>query len=230
MVDENLMPNLPKQLREGYDRFRRNYFLQHRAQLERLAREGQSPHTLFITCSDSRVVPEIIVDAGPGELFTEVNIANQVHPADCDVSSAGGAVVFAVKHLKVRNVVICGHYKCGGVASVLNRSGKYDGNISAWMMSSQSIAEKTAHLPYRSETRWNAAVEENLRLQLDNLKTYRCVRERTATNKLQIQGWIYDLQGTIFILNPDSNKFEKIRDPGDYVAESNKKRIREATP
>jgi len=219
------MTSLPEQLRAGYSRFRRNYLPRHRKDLERLAKGGQHPHTLFVSCSDSRVVPEILVDAGPGELFTEVNIANQVHPSSSDVGSAGAPVVFAVEHLKVRNIVICGHYKCGGVASVLNGLGKYDRSIAAWMMSSQSIVEKTSHLPYRSKTRWNAAVEENVRLQLTNLQTFACVRESVSENQLQIQGWIYDLQGTIFILNSDSNKFEKIQDPGTGAGESKKKRI-----
>ena len=223
------MPNPPIQLREGYNRFRRNYFPRHRARLERLAREEQSPHTLFIACSDSRVVPEIIVDAEPGEIFTEVNIANQVHPATCEVSSAGAAVVVAVKHLRVQNIILCGHYKCGGVAAVLNGLEKHGPNISTWMSHAQAIANKTLHLGAESDARWNAAVEENVRLQLTHLHTFLCVQKGVSANQLQIQGWIYDLQGTVLILNPQSNKFEKVQDSGDYAEESNKKRIREET-
>lgn len=205
------MPNPPKQLREGYGRFRRNYLPQHRARLEQLARDGQSPHTLFIACSDSRVVPEIIVDAGPGDIFTDINIANQVHPVGSDVTSSGAAVAVAVKHLKVSWIIVCGHYKCAGVGFVLDGLGKHEPDIVAWMIHAKSIAEKTAHLPNKSEARWNAAVEENVKLQLVHLMTYECVQEGLSTNRLQIQGWIYDLQGTILILDPKSNEFEKAR-------------------
>ena len=157
------------------------------------------------------MIPEVLVDADPGEILTEVNIGNQVHPTTCDVSSAGAAVVVAVKHLKVRNIILCGHYRCEGVSAVLYGLEKFKPNISNWMSHAQSIVEKTRSLEREWPARWNAAVEENVRLQLANLQTFACVQEGVSAKTLQIQGWIYDLRDAIRILNPESNKFEEVR-------------------
>lgn len=115
----------------------------------------------------------------------------------------------------MRNIILCGHFKCAGVAAILNGLKKYGPSIYNWMSHAQSVANKTLPLKNDPDARWNAAVEENLRWQLENLRTYRCVQRRTSANDLQIQGWIYDLHGTILILNSDSNKFAKIRNSGD---------------
>ncbi|MFH1726073.1 MAG: carbonic anhydrase [Elusimicrobiota bacterium] len=204
------MPGLPKELCEGYNRFRRDYLTRHRAYLERLAREGQHPHTLFVACPEGTVVPEIMLDARPGDIFTEVNIANQVHRADSDASSAGAAVVFAVKYLKVSHVVVCGHYNCGGVAAVLAGLDAHEGEIRAWLSGVLPIADKTAHLRDRLQARWDAAVEENVMLQLGNLKTHECVQKALSAGRLWLHAWVCDLRGGILVLNPETNRFEAV--------------------
>src|SRR2546423_15175361 len=107
---------------EGVHRFRNDEFGNYRTLFQRLSREGQNPHTLFITCSDSRVVAELITQSKPGDLFVIKNIGNIVPPADVDIgwNSTGAGIEFAVEVLGVTDVVVCGHSQCGAIATLMS--------------------------------------------------------------------------------------------------------------
>src|ERR1700744_5785733 len=109
---------------EGVHRFRHDEFGNYRSLFQRLSREGQNPHTLFITCSDSRVLAELITQSKPGDLFVVKNVGNIVPPSNVtgDTNSTAAAIEFAVENLKVSDIVICGHSQCGAISALLGQA------------------------------------------------------------------------------------------------------------
>src|ERR1700739_1674318 len=109
---------------EGVHRFRHDAFGNYRKLFRKLSKDGQNPHTLFITCSDSRVLAELITQSKPGDLFVVKNIGNIVPPATVtgDTNSTAAAIEFAVENLKVSDIVICGHSQCGAIDALLGRT------------------------------------------------------------------------------------------------------------
>src|SRR5436190_10802769 len=110
-----------QKLIEGVHKFRADEFSRYRALFQRLSREGQNPHTLFITCSDSRVLAELITQSKPGDLFVVKNIGNIVPPAAVtgSTNSTAAAIEFAVEMLRVSDIVICGHSQCGAMSALI---------------------------------------------------------------------------------------------------------------
>src|SRR5579871_3128004 len=113
-----------QRLIEGVHKFRREEFGRYRELFARLSREGQNPHTLFITCCDSRVLAELITQSQPGDLFVVKNIGNIVPPSGAkgDTNSTAAAIEFAVENLKVSDIVVCGHSQCGAIAALLGKT------------------------------------------------------------------------------------------------------------
>src|SRR2546425_9918339 len=112
-----------QQLIEGVHKFRNEEFGSYRKLFRKLSQDGQDPHTLFITCSDSRVLAELITQSQPGDLFVVKNIGNIVPPANAvgDTNSTAAAIEFAVENLHVDDIVICGHSQCGAISALLGR-------------------------------------------------------------------------------------------------------------
>ena len=113
-----------QQLIEGVHKFRNDEFGNYRKLFRKLSREGQNPHTLFITCSDSRVLAELITQSKPGDLFVVKNVGNIVPPASAkgDTNSTAAAIEFAVENLRVSDIVICGHSQCGAISALLGET------------------------------------------------------------------------------------------------------------
>src|SRR5215472_10631320 len=113
-----------QELIKGVHRFRNEEFGNYRSLFQRLSKEGQNPHTLFITCSDSRVLAELITQSKPGDLFVVKNIGNIVPPASAtgDTNSTAAAIEFAVVNLRVDDIVICGHSQCGAIDALLGHT------------------------------------------------------------------------------------------------------------
>jgi len=154
--------------------------------------EGQSPHTLVIGCSDSRVVPEHIFGCEPGELFVHRNVANQVNEAD---ASSRAVVRYAVKYLKVSNIVVLGHYGCGGVKAALSKD-KSDPAIENWVSSIRDIAEdKTTELQGIGEEKniWDRLVELSSLKQVANLTQMAEVGDALDRDELEIRALVYDI-------------------------------------
>jgi carbonic anhydrase len=165
------------------------FFLRHVA--------GQKPRVLVIGCSDSRVAVEQILDCGPGELFVHRNIANVVAYNDVNLSAV---LQYAIEHLKVEDVVVCGHYECGGVkAACADDLG--DGYVADWLMITswakrwvdERLAREGRSLPHRDYLRM--VVEENVRLQVKHLTHLATVRKSWAARPgtPRLHGWVYDL-------------------------------------
>lgn len=189
--------------------FRVSYVQGARAFLQRLASEGQSPGALFIGCSDSRVVPELLTSSAPGELFVVRNVANIVPPADPARSlgddSVGAAVEYAVGVLGVEHIVVCGHHGCGGVRAVLEGHVPADSpRLAEWLCHAAAPVERARS----AEAPLERAVEENVEEQLANLASYPVVRAALDRGALHLHGWVYDLAaGTLAVWDAHTDRF-----------------------
>lgn len=197
----------------GNKSFRKEYVAGAKDFLERLASQGQSPGALFVGCSDSRVVPELLTNSSPGELFVVRNVANIVPPADevrsLGDDSVGAAIEYALAALKVEHIVVCGHYGCGGVRALVEAHVPKDcPNLSEWLMHAAPACSRAAREGLEGVAALNRAIEENVEEQMANLATYPSVRAKLDAGELQLHGWIYDLHaGHLVIWDPRSETF-----------------------
>jgi carbonic anhydrase len=153
-------------------------------QLSDLVRDGQAPSQLFITCADSRLVPNLITASGPGDLFCVRNVGNIVPPSARADVSVGAAIEFAVTVLGVRAITVCGHSDCGGVRALMQGSASPSSALGRW------LSYAGTELPSPSERDCCIA---NVRHQLDNLRTYPAVRDALAAGTLTLNGLYFDL-------------------------------------
>lgn len=207
-----------QKLEDGIHHFQANYFASNRELFERLAEAGQRPETLFITCCDSRVVPNLITTAGPGELFIVRNIGNIVPSVHRGVlGGVSAAIEYAVEVLQVGNVIVCGHTNCGAIDAILHPERvAHLPNVSRWIAESaripQLIDERYGHL--ESEARMIAAVEENVLLQLENLRSFDFVARRLDAGTLKMSGWVFNIAtGDVFDYEPRSGQFLQVGAP-----------------
>lgn len=184
----------------GHKKFRSEYFEREDTLFRELAEASHQPcHTLVISCSDSRVVPELVTSARPGELFVVRNVANIVPPSDTVHASAGAAVEYALGHLPdLDHVVVWGHYGCGGMKALLEGTDKLEEEpkLREWV---SLAAEARKRLEEEEgpggdgEERWNRLVELNVVLQMEHLLGYPQVAEAVETGRVKLHGWVYDL-------------------------------------
>ena len=167
--------------------------------------KGQSPRLLYIGCSDSRVSAETLMMAAPGDIFVHRNIANMVPNADLNVMSV---IEYAVAHLKVGHVVVCGHYGCGGIKAAM---GKDDlGILNPWLRNIRDVARTHKdELNQISDEpkRYNRLAELNVWEQCINVLKTEVVQRAQAERNLQVHGWVFDIQsGHIIDLEIDEEK------------------------
>ncbi|MDR5771525.1 MULTISPECIES: carbonic anhydrase [unclassified Caballeronia] len=199
-------------LLQGADDFSHFVFPDSEALFKSLARR-QAPHTLFITCADSRVSPEMITQTRPGELFVCRNIGNIV-PAYGEMLGGVSAVVeYAVLALNVRQIVICGHSDCGAMKGLASGATIADemATVHAWLRNAEAARSVVRARKLEHERMVQAMVEENIRLQLTHLRTHPAVAGRLALGQLQVQGWVYDIgQGKVSIFDEHGGGFQSI--------------------
>jgi len=204
-----------QQLIEGVHKFRNDEFGNYRKLFRKLSQEGQNPHTLFITCSDSRVLAELITQSKPGDLFVVKNIGNIVPPASAqgDTNSTAAAIEFAVENLRVSDIVICGHSQCGAIAALLGemKVGNSTPHLRDWLKLASPVLEMMkkdyAHIIDATD-RSDAAAVENVLFGLDNLHRYSCVQERLMDGSLRLHGWFFKIAtAELFAYDPDTRQF-----------------------
>ena len=192
-------------LAQGFLKFKSDVFPAKRSLFRALA-GGQSPHTLFITCADSRIVPTLVMQAEPGELFVCRTVGNQV-PAYglCAGHAVASSVEFAVQVLGVAHVVICGHTDCGAMKAILHPE-KLSAlpSTAAWLKTAEAARAVVAH-NYKDatdEVRLHLLTEENVLTQLENLKTHPAVAARLAAGDLELHAWVFHIHsGEIYAYN-----------------------------
>jgi carbonic anhydrase len=180
-------------LQRSYE-LRAKFFEDEQELLESLAQRGQSPDAMFIGCSDSRVVPESLLGARPGDLFVVRVVANIVPPHIAGQYAVGAAVEYAILHLKVKHLIVCGHTDCGGIKA-LDRPPAMtaEPSIAGWLKFARPAQKKVDARGAAGGDRHQAIVEENVRLQLENLQTHPAVRDALARQQIELHGWVYDL-------------------------------------
>jgi carbonic anhydrase len=205
---------------DGMSRFRSDVFPSQMPLYRRLVRDGQQPKALVISCSDSRVIPELITQVGPGELFVCRNAGNIVPPFMETTGGVSATIEYAVAVLGVRDIVVCGHSDCGAMGALLHPE-KVESlpSVKAWLHHSHAAVSvfREAHgdgLPPREASR--AMAQENVAAQLQNLRTHPSVAAKLATGRLQLHGWYFDLEtGTVHALDGRTGVFRPILDQGD---------------
>jgi len=207
-----------QKLVDGIHSFQTGFFADNRALFRRLSDSGQEPETLFITCSDSRVVPNLITNSPPGELFIIRNVGNIVPHPDLPGGTAA-AIEYAVQVLNVQNIIVCGHTQCGALQAVLDPSSiahlKY---VQRWVKQSERvrgiITERYSHLD--PDARLTAAVQENVLVQLETLREYDFIASRLDSGKLRLSGWVFRLStAEVFNFDPKIGEFVSLNTPTD---------------
>ena len=207
-----------RKLVSGIVEFRERLLPEYAARFRDLAL-AQSPDALFITCSDSRVVPDLLASTHPGDLFTMRNVGNLVPPATVDGVSIGdvseaSAIEYAVLVLKVANIVICGHSECGAMKAVLAAAAKPDApNLEMWLHHADAAAFRLEHEGALDPAlaRHDQLSQLNVLVQIEHLMSYPIVRERVAAGTLHLSGWWFDIAtGDMYSYERSSRSFEVI--------------------
>ena len=182
-------------LDQEHELFQRAYAGHEREFLEDLVAHGQHPLAFYLGCSDSRVIPELLTHAVPGELFVVRNVANLLPPIERRIVSAGAALEYAVGHLHVRHLIVCGHDLCGGVRAALDGGVDRDEtpSLAEWLEGLAPVVERTRGVTEDGGVRWRRTVEENVLEQLTNALGYPAVARAVAAGELALHGWVYDL-------------------------------------
>lgn len=196
-----------KKIFENNEKWIEEKLNQHPDYFEKLA-EGQSPKILYIGCSDSRVTAEELMGANPGEVFVHRNIANMVISIDMNVMSV---INYAVGVLKVEQIVVCGHYGCGGVKSAMKA--KDAGILNPWLRNIRDVYrmhKKELNTIENEHLRYNRLVELNVEEQCLNVIKTAVVQKAYYERGLKVHGWVFDIQtGKLINLNIDFEKLMK---------------------
>ena len=207
----------------GFRRFREKYFAGEDPLYHKLMTSGQSPKTLIIGCSDSRVDPALISSASPGEIFVVRNVANLVPPyesASLGLHGVSAAIEFSVVNLRVENIVVLGHRQCGGIRALMSGQQQVENSfVGRWMQIASAardrVLQKHAQLDFESQCK--ECEMEGIKTSIENLKTFPFVRDAIASRDLRVLGIYFDMeQGQLFEWDETSNEFKQIevdRDP-----------------
>lgn len=188
---------------EFKDQFKRNMQF-----YKRLSSEGQNPFVMYIGCSDSRVIPEKILNLKEGDVFVVRNVANLVPPYGDDHKSVAAAIEFAIHSLKIEQVIVCGHTDCGGMNALLKPAEHQQyPDLLKWVEQSKPILDKK----FNEENHLTELVKRNVLRQKENLLTYPFIKEAYEMGELEIHSWIYDLEkGNILTYSYTNDDWEPI--------------------
>jgi carbonic anhydrase len=204
-----------QRLIQGVHRFQEGSFRTLTSLFEQLS-HGQKPETLFITCSDSRIDPNLLTQSKPGELFILRNAGNIVPPHGAANGGEAATIEYAVAALGVKDIIICGHSHCGAMKAVLQPEQAAElPAVSAWLGHAETtrriMIENYTHL--EGNALLTATVEENVLVQLENLQTLPAVAARLRRGDLHVHGWVYKLEtGEVFAYEPQTGQFVPLAD------------------
>lgn len=197
---------MPRHLIEGLQRFRSQHFPRYREHYERLVSEGQKPSALFLGCSDSRILPDVLTGTGPGELFIVRNVGNLVPPYE-DVNGYYGisaAIEFGVLALEVSDIIVCGHSHCGAIRALYDPPNPRTPHVNRWL----ELAHGARVEEPIGEDMLRKTEQRSVALQLSRLMEYPMVRERVEKGRLAVHGWHYIIErGEVLILDVDRGDF-----------------------
>jgi carbonic anhydrase len=199
-----------QQLVAGVHQFKHEVFRHQRELFERLA-EGQSPQTLFITCSDSRIDPNLITHTDPGDLFVLRNAGNIVPAYGAKGGGEVATIEFAVTGLGVSDIVVCGHSHCGAMKGLLHPEYLTEmPAVTEFLQHAEATRRivKSKYSNLRGEPLLDAAIEENVLVQLENLQTHPAVAAALAGGILKLHAWVYDIaSGEVYVYADEAEQF-----------------------
>jgi carbonic anhydrase len=199
----------------GFKKFRTEVFDAKKHLFNQLAK-SQQPHALFITCSDSRLDPCLLTQTEPGELFILRNAGNLVPSYGSNVGGTTATIEFAVGVLGIRDVIVCGHTDCGVMKAILDPSLVEDfPSVKEWLLEAEAtrrvIKENYAHL--KGEDLLIATIQENVRIQLNHLRTHPLVASKLRGGKIALHGWVYSIPtGDMWAYDYKSDRFASLLD------------------
>lgn len=199
-----------QKLIQGIHQFREQDFRPLQGLFEQLA-QGQNPETLFITCSDSRIDPNLLTRAKPGDLFILRNAGNIVPPHGAANGGEAATIEFAVAALGVKDIIICGHSHCGAMKGLLQpETVARLPSVSTWLSHAETtrriVRDNYGHLD--GDRLVTATVEENVLVQLENLRTLPAVASRLVRGDLHLHGWVYKIEtGEVFAYDLNCGQF-----------------------
>jgi len=198
---------------DGYRRFRSGTWRNERARFEELSRLGQRPRTLVIACSDSRTDPQMVFNARPGELFVVRNVANLAPPYGPDDQPHGvsSAIEFAVRALRVSEIVVLGHAMCGGIKALLEGApAEVSDFVGTWVQIAEPARRRAMLAP--PEQQQDVCEHESVLLSLDNLMTFPWIRERVEAGDLRLFGCFFDIRSGILECLGEDGTFRPVPD------------------
>jgi carbonic anhydrase len=204
-----------KELFDGVIRFRDEDYNEYSELFKDLG-DKQAPHTLFIGCSDSRVVPNLITRTMPGELFVVRNIANLVPPYrfTTDYVATTSAIEYALQVLNVQNIIICGHSNCGGCSALYQSEEFLDTipRVKKWLELARPVKKLAEDISGGDKTKREWVTEQiNITQQIRNLYTYPGIAERVESGALHVYGWYYIITtGQVYNYNEETGYFDLI--------------------
>lgn len=197
----------------GIHQFQTTHFSEHQELFAQLA-QGQQPETLLITCSDSRIVPDLLTQTQPGDLFVIRNAGNIIPPYGAANGGEGATVEFAIGALNVKHIVVMGHSHCGAMKGLLQPEGLAALPLVAnWLKHAETTRRVTveSYPDFTGDDLLNAAIKENVLVQLDNLRTYPVVAARLARAELTFHAWVYEIEsGRILAYDPSVTHFAPV--------------------
>lgn len=198
------------ELLDGLGEFQSGYFAEHRREYRDLVSHGQNPRTLFIGCSDSRVSPQLLTGAAPGELFVLRNVGNLIPPPDKSGGPHGvsAAIEYAVDILEVEEIIVCGHSHCGAIRALYHLPEGASTNLREWLELAGSVRLSGPC----TEAALRETEHRSVKLQLQRLLEFPNVRRRVEAGRLDLQGWHYVIEdGEVHILNVSTGAFVPYR-------------------
>jgi len=186
-----------RKLSQGVREFQTKYFSNHRKMFEELS-HGQHPRILFITCCDSRVDPNLITQTEPGELFIVRNIGNIIPPYGSTNGGEGAAIEYAVQALEIKDIIVCGHSHCGAMKGLLQLGSLAEDMplVYDWLKYAEGtrLLLKHNYKGIEGEDLLNAAIEENVLTQLENLRSYPIIHSKIYSGQLNLHAWVYKIE------------------------------------
>lgn len=215
------MDDVLDRLKEGIRRFRTEVYPERAETYRQATIEPQQPHTLIVTCADSRIDPELITQAGPGEMFVTRNVGNLV-PAYGEMLGGVSAVIeYAVSALKVQHVAVCGHTDCGAMKALLKPDSMDTlPTVKRWLRNAEAALSVARSLDEIDGEETDPAAllksltEQNVLLQIQHLRTHPSVAGAIARDELTVSGWVYDIaHGDVSIYDEATRKFTPVALP-----------------
>lgn len=212
-----------KKLVAGVRRFQEHLTPEERNHYQQMAERQQRPRAVFVTCADSRVMPNVFTDCEPGDLFYVRNAGNIVPPHGSESGGEAATIEYALSVLGIRQVIVCGHSQCGAMKAILETPEKLDAlpNVRKWLRHAETTRQIVSHKYERAtpEAREIAAIEENVLVQLTHLSTHPVVATLLATDEIKLFGWYFDIAtGAVRQFDPNTGAFEDLSDDGAAVS------------